>query len=137
MNIDPQLNTAAEAAIQKLMENVRGIKAVVISTEDGFEIAAWVENTAQVSRLAAMASSMAALGAIAGEESQLGTCDNIMIEAPRGYLIMMQTTHSAINLIISIITDKDAVIGQVLYFSRQVCKMLENVGSSTDHAQSH
>jgi predicted regulator of Ras-like GTPase activity (Roadblock/LC7/MglB family) len=126
MNIDPQINSAAESAIQKLMDNIHGIKAVVISTEDGFEIAAWVENTAQVSRLAAMASSMAALGAIAGEESQLGTCDNIMIEAPKGYLTMMQARHPKINLIISIITDKDAVMGQVLYFSRQVCKTLEN-----------
>jgi len=128
MNTDPQLNIAAESAIQKLIDNVRGIKAVVISTEDGFEIAAWVENTAQVSRLAAMASSMAALGAIAGEESQLGTCDNIIIEAPNGYLVMMQARHQKSILIISIITNKDAVMGQVLYFSRQVCKSLENFG---------
>ena len=125
MNIDPHLNAASEAAIHKLMEDVRGIKAVLISTEDGFEIAARVENTAQVTRLAAMASSMAALGAIAGEESQLGSCDNIMIGAPNGYLIMMQAKHPKVGLIISIIAGKDAVIGQVLYFARQASQALE------------
>ena len=56
MDIDPRLKATAQAVIQKLMDDVRGLKAVVISTEDGFEIAARVENTAQISRLAAMAS---------------------------------------------------------------------------------
>lgn len=126
MNIDPNLKAASEAAIQKLMENARGIKAVVISTEDGFEIAARVENTAMVTRLAAMASSLAALGAIAGEESQLGACDNIMIGAANGHLIMMQARHATTVLIISIIAGKDAVIGQVLYLARQVSQALEN-----------
>ena len=125
MDIDPRLKATAEAVIQKLMDDVRGLKAVVISTEDGFEIAARVENTAQISRLAAMASSLAALGAIAGEESQLGNCDNIMIGAAQGSLIMMQAKHSTMALIISMVAGKDAVIGQVLYASRRASQKLE------------
>lgn len=125
MDIDPHLKATSEAIIKKLMEDVRGIKAVVISTEDGFEVAAHVENTAQVSRLAAMASSLAALGAIAGEESQLGNCDNIMLGAQNGHLVMMQAKHSKLLLIVSIITGKDAIIGQVLYFCRHATKVLE------------
>jgi predicted regulator of Ras-like GTPase activity (Roadblock/LC7/MglB family) len=126
MDIDPHLKATAQAVIQKLMDDVRGIKAVVISTEDGFEIAARVENTAQISRLAAMASSLAALGAIAGEESQLGNCDNIMIGAAHGNLIMMQAKHSTMALIISMVTGKEAVIGQVLYASRRASQTLES-----------
>lgn len=129
MDIDPHLKANAQAVIEKLMEDVRGIKAVVISTEDGFEVAARVENTAQVSRLAAMASSLAALGAIAGEESQLGNCDNIMIGADNGHLIMMQAKQSKLVLIISVITGKDAIIGQVLYFCRQASKKLETLSN--------
>lgn len=126
MQIDTALKNAANAAIQTLMDDVRGVKAVVISTEDGFEVAARVENTAQITRLAAMASSLAALGAIAGEESQLGACDNIMIGAQNGNLIMLQARNPRLELIVSIITSKDAVIGQVLYLARQVSKALEN-----------
>lgn len=125
MDIDPRLKATAQAVIQKLMDDVRGLKAVVISTEDGFEIAARVENTAQISRLAAMASSLAALGAIAGEESQLGNCDNIMIGAAHGSLIMMQAKHSTMNLIISMVAGKEAVIGQVLYASRRASQQLQ------------
>lgn len=125
MDIDSNLKTVSDAAINKLMDDVWGIKAIVISTEDGFEIAARIENADHISRLAAMASSLAALGAIAGEESQLGICDNIMIGAENGYLIMLQAKHPKINLIISIITGKDAVMGQVLYFAKQASKSLE------------
>lgn len=126
MDIDSQIRIAADLAIHKLMEYVRGIKAVVISSEDGVEIASRVENTAQVSRLSAMASSLAALGALAGEESQLGHCDNILIGAEQGHLIMMQARHPQMLLIISIIAGKDAIIGQALYFARQASRMLEN-----------
>lgn len=125
MEIDSTIKSASEAVIHKLMDDVWGIKAIVISTEDGFEIAAYIENPDHISRLAAMASSLAALGAIAGQESQLGICDNILIGAGNGYLLMLQAKHPKINLIISIITSKDAVIGQVLYFAKQASKSLE------------
>lgn len=128
MDIDPRLQAAASAVIHQLMDDVRGIKAVVISTEDGFELAARVENTAQVTRLAAMASSLAALGAIAGEESQLGVCDNIVIGAENGHLVMMQARHPGMVMIISMITGTDAIMGQVLYFAKQATKALEAVG---------
>lgn len=125
MDIDSNIKYVSEAVIQKLIVDVRGIKAIVISTEDGFEIAAYIENADHISRLAAMASSLAALGAIAGQESQLGICDNILIGAENGYLLMLQAKHPTINVIISIITSQDAVIGQVLYFAKQASKSLE------------
>ena len=90
MNTTPRLRLAAESAIDTLMREIKGVKAVVISTEDGLELAARVENTAQVARLSAIASSLAALGAVAGEESQLGQCDNVAIEATHGHILMLQ-----------------------------------------------
>ena len=65
MTIHPNLQRACDRALDELMLDIKGIKAVVVSTEDGFEVAARVENTAQIARLSAMASSLAALGAMA------------------------------------------------------------------------
>ena len=107
------------------MAQVKGIRAVVISTEDGFEVAARVENTAQVSRLAAIASSLTALGAVAGDESQLGKCDNVIIGAENGCLIMLQVRCAHIELILSVITGKDVIVGQALYFAKQAVQALE------------
>jgi predicted regulator of Ras-like GTPase activity (Roadblock/LC7/MglB family) len=125
MTIDPSIKIAAEAAIDKLMAEVKGIKAVVVSTEDGFDVAARVENTAQVARLSAMASSLAALGAVAGEESQLGDCDHVTIGATNGHIIMLQARHPRIGLIVSLITGKEAIIGQAQYFARQAAQSLQ------------
>ena len=64
MTIEPKLVRVAHNATDLLMQDIKGIKAVLVSAEDGFEVAARVENTAQVARLSAMASSLAAPGRI-------------------------------------------------------------------------
>jgi predicted regulator of Ras-like GTPase activity (Roadblock/LC7/MglB family) len=126
MNIAPPIKLAAESAIDTLMREIKGVKAVVISTEDGMELAARVENTAQVARLSAIASSLAALGAVAGEESHLGHCDNVTIEATHGHILMLQARRSDVTLIVSVVTGKEAIIGQVLYFAKQATLTLQH-----------
>ena len=125
MTIAPHLKTACDSALNDLMQEVQGIKAVVVATEDGFEVAARVENTAQVARLSAMASSLAALGAMAGEESQLGLCHSLVMEAAEGYSAIVQVRRADITLSVSVVTGRDAVIGQVLYFSKKAAATLQ------------
>jgi uncharacterized protein len=119
------LQRAANAAVEAVMNDIKGAKAVVISTEDGFEVAARVENTAQVARLSAMASSLAALGAIAGEESNLGACHSLVIEASEGHIVMLQARRTDVSLIMSVVAGRDAIMGQVLYFAKQAARELE------------
>ena len=125
MTLSPHLQAAANSATDTLMREVKGAKAALISTEDGFEIAARVENTAQVSRLSAMASSMAALGAMAGEESQLGQCNSLLMQADQGFMVIVQIRRADASLILSVITGPDAVVGQLLYFCRHAALVLE------------
>lgn len=124
MNLSPALQQAAQAAVDRLMQELKGVRAVVIATEDGFELAGRMENSAQVARLSALASSLAALGALAGEESNLGACDNVIIEAAQGHLVMVQARHAEADLIISVVTSREAIMGQVLYLSKLVAKSL-------------
>ena len=125
MTIAPHLKTACDSALNDLMQEVKGIKAVVVATEDGFEVAARVENTAQVARLSAMASSLAALGAMAGEESRLGVCHSLVMEAAEGFIAIVQVRRADVSLIVSVVTGHDAVIGQVLYFSKKAAASLQ------------
>lgn len=125
MNLSPALHKAAQAAVDMLMHELKGVRAVVIATEDGFELAGRMENNVEVARLSALASSLAALGALAGEESRLGACDNVIIEAALGHLVMVQARHAEVDLIVSVVTSRDAVIGQVLYLSKQAAKKLQ------------
>ena len=126
MTIAAHLKTACDRALDELMQEVKGIKAVVVATEDGFEVAARVENTAQVARLSAMASSLAALGAMAGEESRLGMCHSLMMEAAEGFIAIVQVRRADVSLIVSVVTGRDAVVGQVLYFSKKAAAALQD-----------
>ena len=125
MTIHPNLQRACDRALDELMQDVKGIKAVVVSTEDGFEVAARVENTAQIARLSAMASSLAALGAMAGEESQLGVCESLLMQAAEGFIAIVQVRRADVSLIVSVVTGRDAVTGQVLYFSKKAAQSLQ------------
>lgn len=126
MSIAPALQKACEKSLEELLAQVKGIKAIVVATEDGFEVAAHVQNTAQISRLSAMASSLAALGAMAGEESQLGVCQSLLMEANEGFIVIVQVRRPDVSLIFSVITGLDAVIGQVLYFSKKAAQSLQD-----------
>lgn len=125
MNIDPRLTKAAEQAVEMVMSEIKGAKASVVSTEDGFEVASRIQNTGEIGRLSAMASSMAALGAIAGEENHLGACENLVIEASKGHIVVLQARRPDITLVLSVVTGRDAIMGQTLYVSKAAVKVLE------------
>ena len=127
MTMNSLLQLAAENACTQLMGQIKGAKAIVISTEDGFEVASHVENNAQVARLSAMASSLAALGVLVGEESGLGNCNSVIMEANDGYLAILQVGRDDVSMIISVVTGRDAVAGQLVYFSKQAARALENI----------
>lgn len=126
MTIHPNLQRACERALDELMLDIKGVRASVVSTEDGFEVAARVENTAQISRLSAMASSLAALGAMAGEESRLGLCESLVMQAAEGFIAIIQIRRADVSLILSVVTGADAVTGQVLYFSKKAARTLKD-----------
>ncbi len=125
MMVTTTIQAAAQVAVDAVMRDVRGARASVVSTEDGFEVASRIENTAEISRLSAMASSMAALGAIVGEESHLGACNRVVIEAAEGHIVMVQAQRPDISLVLSIVAGREAVMGQLLYFARQATLALE------------
>lgn len=115
----------AQAVVDDVVKVVKGVQAVVIATDDGFEVAARVENMGQISRLSAMSSSLAALGVLAGSESRLGGCEVVMVKADLGMLIVLPIYHSQGGLIMSIVATSEAIAGQVLYFSQQAAATLQ------------
>jgi predicted regulator of Ras-like GTPase activity (Roadblock/LC7/MglB family) len=125
MKLDDKVKAAAQAAVDKVMGEVRGARAAVVSTEDGFEVASRIENTAEIARLSALASSMAALGAIAGEESRLGACTKVIIEATEGHIVMVQARRDDVSLVLSVVAGRDAIMGQIVYFAGEATRALE------------
>ena len=106
------------------MSEITGAVAIVISTADGFEVAARARDAAQSSRLSAMASSIAAIGAVIGEETMTGACRGIFIEADMGQIVMVEIRHPEHVLILTIVTDARALLGAVTYSARQTALAL-------------
>lgn len=125
MILDAVVKNAALIAVNEVMDQVKGARAAVVSTEDGFEVASRIENTTEIARLSALASSMAALGAIVGEEGRLGACQKVIIEAAGGHVVMVQARRSDISLVLSVVAGQDAIMGQILYFAGQATRALE------------
>ncbi|MES2512307.1 MAG: hypothetical protein V4625_20455 [Pseudomonadota bacterium] len=126
MMLDNNVKQAAAVAVNEVMDKVKGAKAAVVSTEDGFEVASRIENTTEIARLSALASSMAALGAIVGEEGRLGACHKVIIEAAGGHIVMVQAHRNDVSLVLSVVAGQDAIIGQILYFAGQATRALEH-----------
>lgn len=124
MNLSPQLTARAEKALETLMDQVRGAVSAVVSTADGFDVASRADDAAQGSRLAAMASSIAAICSVVGEESNIGEHQSISIESEKGYVVMVHVTHPANPMILNLVADKSAVLAQMIYFAKQTAAQL-------------
>ena len=126
INVSTKFAQVADAHVERLMTEITGAVAVVISTADGFEVAARARDTSQSSRLSAMASSIAAIGAVIGEETLTGACRGIFIEADNGRIVMVEVRHPEHVLILTVVTDEQALLGAVTYSARQTALVLAN-----------
>lgn len=124
-HLSPHLQRAAEQTVAQMVRDVKGVLAALVSTEDGLEVAARALNASHTDRLAAMVGSLAALGQVAGEESDLGSCESVVVETAGGHIVMTQARCAQATLIVSLITSREAILGQLLFSARQAARQLE------------
>ena len=115
MTPNDELETAAMQTAEALLERMNHTRAVVIATEDGFHVASAMRETLDASRLAAIASSMSAIGDVVTRETSLGTVRCLMIEAEDGYLVMRATKRHSVGLVIAALTSREALLGLVIH----------------------
>lgn len=109
---------------QAIMRDLTGVRAVVIATSDGFELAADAHGVVDVRRIAALASSIAAIGAVVSSEAGLGNTTNVTVGTDNGFAVVHSTTHAGIPLVIQIIAGADALLAQVNYRATAAARAL-------------
>ncbi len=124
MTLHPHLILQAEKTLENLMGEVQGAVSAVLSTVDGFAIAAKTETEEQGARVAAMASSISAICSVVGEETEVGAHQSITIQSENGYVVMVQVAHAVQPMILNLVANKTAVLGQMVYFARQAASQL-------------
>lgn len=108
------------AAIQELS----GVVAVVIATSDGFDVANVVSRGVDAARVAAMASSISAIGAVVVQEGRLTECSHVTVGAPNGFVHVVSVPRTDVQLVINVIADDQALLGQVAYTAAEQARKL-------------
>ncbi len=114
----------AEQGAREILRDITGTRAVVISTIDGFEVAYAHHGNIVPARIAAMASSISAIGAVVAQESSVGEPSNITIFSESGFIQVFAVRRRDIQLIINIVSDATGVMAQVSYRGKQFAKAM-------------
>ncbi len=94
------------------------VLGALISTVDGFEVAAQVNPTTSVQKLAAMTSSLLALAEAMSHEGKVGNCVDVVIEAGEGMVLVMDVPNGQRRMLLTVLCNKVATLGSVLWAAR-------------------
>lgn len=118
------LKNLAVREAQAFLNELTGIKAVVIATIDGFDIASATTGTIDASRIAAMASSISAIGAVVAQETSLGAANSVVINSDQGFVQVFTVNRKDVQLIVNVVSDSTGVLAQVAYRGRTMAQTL-------------
>ncbi len=114
----------ARSEAQKVMNELTGVTAVVVATEDGFDVASVVSANLDAGRIAAMASSISAISTVVSQEAGLGRNRSVTIDTESGFAMVYSVHRSDAALVINVIADSRAILAQVNYRTSQMARSL-------------
>jgi uncharacterized protein len=106
-----------------------GVEGALICSADGFEIATNLPPPLSAARLSAMTSSQVALGEAICVEGAIAPCINVVIEAERGWVLMMNIPNGRRKLLLTVKAAAGAMLGQVLWAVRRCA---DQIGEQLD-----
>lgn len=114
MTLPAHLLDRARHEAEHLLREVGGARAVVVATVDGFDVAHARCQDIEASRMAAMASSIAALAQVVAHEAGLGAPRCMILEADNGYVIVRSVPRGDHPLVIKLLTDRSGLLALAL-----------------------
>ena len=106
------------ACITKLVAEHAGVAGALVSTVDGFPVAARLQQLESAPRLAAMSSSLVAVAEAISGDAQVGECQDLVIDASEGRVLLMDVPHPGSKLLLMVLCTPKATLGQVLWAAR-------------------
>jgi predicted regulator of Ras-like GTPase activity (Roadblock/LC7/MglB family) len=116
---------ACERALVDLVDAASGVDAVLLASPDGFEVvSATRAHRLDGPRLAAMSSSMLALGAAMARDFKLDGCRNVHIEAGNGVVLLLTVPCDRAELVLSALALGGPTLGMVLVNARRCAQAI-------------
>jgi uncharacterized protein len=127
MSVGPELRRLALQEAEFIRESVSGVLAVVLATIDGFDVASAVAPGQDPARIAALASSIAAMGAVVSQEAGLGRHRSVTVNTDGGFACISTVHRPNAELVLMVIANASAILAQVNYRSARAAKELERM----------
>jgi predicted regulator of Ras-like GTPase activity (Roadblock/LC7/MglB family) len=109
-----------QAYLDSLCREHREVAGALLSTMDGFEVAASVGAQISPKKMAAMTSSLLALAEAVTRESAVGQCRDLVIESSAGLVLMMDVPSTTHRSVLTVLCTEAAVLGRVRWAARNV-----------------
>ena len=109
-----RLASAAQRACLALVDDLDGRATALIATADGFAIGHAGTNRVDPARLAAVISSIAALGNAASVETDIGATKSLVVDSNDGRMVMRCLSVAGESLVVVLLTDAQVLMGRVL-----------------------
>ena len=123
--IPQALIESAHIELQRFLNTVTGIDFVMLCSSDGFELAlASKKNIDNTGKIAAVSSSILAMVSAFISEIQLAGCQTITLDAENGKVFLTVVNHSQHPMVMVAVTHTDILIGQMLYYYKQLSEKL-------------
>lgn len=124
MKLPDTLQALALREAQRLLYDLEGLTAIVVASADGFDLASAVREDIEPSRIAAMASSIAAISEVVSQEARLGRGKSVTIDTEAGFAVLHSVHRTDVPLVVNVIADEHALLGQVAYRAAQLARTL-------------
>ena len=106
------LSAAAQKALARLAQNCPGLKWATVATKDGAEIA--THGSSADEKLSVMTGTMHALADGIVGEAELGSCNDIILAAARGRIVIQGLQGAANHLVLAAMTTPQTSLGLLL-----------------------
>lgn len=124
MTVEHQFQRAATSAVEAL-HALSGVVAVVVASADGFDIASAVSGGVDAARVAAMASSISAIGTAAAQEGKLSRCRQVTVGTADGFIYLGNVSRRDGDFVVNVIAGTGAILAQVAYSANEQVRLLE------------
>lgn len=124
MTISENAKKVAQRECENLLSEQSGALAVVIASADGFDLASAVSKSLDPARIAAMASSIAAIGSVVSQETLLGASKSVTVNTENGFVYIAYIEVDAQACILNVVADGSAILAQVIYNCGEIKKRL-------------
>ena len=122
-----EIRTKAKYMLKLFVHQLEGagVNGAVITTIDGFEVAAIAMSEEESNKLSAMSSSISAIGEMAVAEANAGThYQSITIESDSGYIFIVNIRYPGCPMLLSVVASKEAMLGKLIYYAKHVVEKM-------------